>query len=116
MPFSTTAKNLMLDALDVDAIRLHSGDPGAAGTANALGAGLSAATFGAASGAARALSAQVNVTGLAASQSVTHFSVWKTAGAIFRGSAAIASGDVTANAAGEYSLATGTQLTLTDPV
>jgi hypothetical protein len=114
MAFTEAAKNLMLDALDVDAIRLHSGDPGAAGTSNALGAGLSAATFSAASTSARALSAQVAVTGLSASQSVTYFSVWKTAGAVFRGSAAISSGDVAANAAGEYSLATGTQLTLSD--
>lgn len=114
MPFAVTAKNAMLDSLVFDRIRLHSGDPGAAGTSNALGAGTSAATFAAASGSARALSSGVAVTGLTASQSVTHFSVWTNAGAVFRGSGTISSGDVTANAAGEFTLATGTTLTLSD--
>lgn len=114
MPFATTAKNAMLDSLTLDRIRLHSGDPGAAGTNNALGAGLSAATFGAASASARTLSSGVAVTGLAASQSVTHFSVWTNAGTVFRGSGTISSGDVTANAAGEYTLAAGTSVSLTD--
>jgi len=114
MPFAVTAKNAMLDSLTLDRIRLHSGDPGAAGTSNQLGAGLSAATFAAASASSRALSVAVAVTGLAASQSVTHFSVWTNASAIFRGSGTISTGDVTANAAGEFSLATGTTLTLSD--
>lgn len=114
MPFSTTAKNGMLDSRTCDAIRLHSGDPGAAGTSNALGAGISAATFGAASGAARSLSSGVTVTGLSASQSVTHFSVWQTSGTVFQGSGTISSGDTTANASGEYTLAAGTQLQIND--
>jgi hypothetical protein len=112
MGFSTTAKNTMLDALTADRVRLHSGDPGAAGTNNALGAGLSAATFDAAASGERVLSAQVDVTGLAASQSVTYFSVWKNAGTVFEGSGQITTGDVTANASGEYSLTTATKLTI----
>lgn len=114
MPFSTATKNAMLDAITFDRIRLHSGAPGAAGTDNALGAGLSAATFSAASGGSRALASGVAVTGLSASQSVTHFSVWTNSGTVFRGSGAITSGDVAANSAGEYTLATGTTLTLSD--
>jgi hypothetical protein len=114
MPFATTAKNLMLDALVLDRIRLHSGAPGAAGTDNALGAGLSAATFAAASSSSRALSSNVTVTGLAANQSVTHFSVWTNSGSVFRGSGTISSGDVTANAAGDYVLTTGTTVNLND--
>ena len=114
MPFSTTAKNGMLDSRTCDRIRLHSGAPGAAGTDNELGAGLSAATFAAASSGARALSSGVTVTGLSANQSVTHFSVWENSGTVFQGSGTISSGDVTANAAGEFTLATGTELTLTD--
>lgn len=114
MPFSTTAKNSMLDALTADRIRLHSGDPGAAGTANALGAGLSSATFNAASGGERALNADVTVTGLSALQSVTWFSVWQNAGTVFHGSGQITSGDVAANAAGEYTLkGTTSKITLT---
>ena len=113
MGFSTATKNAMLDAITIDAIRLHSGDPGASGTSNALGAGLSAATFDAASSGARALNSSVAVTGLAADQSVTYFSVWTTSGAVFRGSGTISSGDVAANAAGAFTLAVGTTLTLT---
>jgi hypothetical protein len=114
MPFAVTAKNEMLDALTLDRIRLHSGAPGSAGTDNALGAGLSAATFAAASSSSRALSSNVTVTGLSANQSVTHFSVWTNSGSVFRGSGTISSGDVTANAAGEYILTTGTTVSLTD--
>jgi len=115
MPFSTTAKNAMLDALTCDRVRLHSGAPGAAGTDNALGAGLSAATFSAASSGARALASDVTVTGLSASQSVTYFSVWQNSGTVFQGSGQITSGDVAANAAGEYTLkATTTTLAVND--
>jgi hypothetical protein len=114
MPFAVTAKNLMLDALVLDRIRLHSGAPGSAGTDNALGAGLSAATFSAAASGSRAIASNVTVTGLAPSQSVTFFSVWTNAGTVFRGSGAISTGDVTANAAGEYILTTGTTVNLTD--
>ena len=114
MPFAVTAKNAMLDSLTLDAIRLHNGDPGAAGTSNQLGAGISAATFAAASSSSRALSSGVAITGLAANQSVTFFSVWTTSGAVFRGSGSISSGDVAANAAGAFTLATGTTVTLSD--
>lgn len=115
MPFSTTAKNQALDGITVDRIRLHSGDPGAAGTDNALGAGLSAATFNSASSSERVLNADVTVTGLSAGQSVTYFSVWLNSGTVFKGGFAISSGDVTANAAGEYILkATTTKLTASD--
>jgi hypothetical protein len=114
MPFVESAKNAMLDSLTLDRVRLHSGDPGAAGTDNALGAGLEAATFAAASAGERALSADVDVTGLAASQSVTWFSVWTNAGTVFRASGTISSGDVNANAAGEFSLTTATKVSITD--
>ena len=115
MPLTTGCKNDMLDAIDFDGVRLHSGDPGGAGTSNALGSGVSAATFAAASGGVRALASDVDVTGLTALQSVTHFSVWSDTQATFRGSAAITTGDVAANAAGEYSLTTGTEVSVTDP-
>jgi hypothetical protein len=114
MPFAVTAKNAMLDALVLDRVRLHSGDPGAAGTDNALGAGLSTATFAAASGGSRTLSAAVDVTGLSPSQSVTHFSSWTNSGTVFRFSGTISSGDVAANAAGEYRLTTDTIVSITD--
>jgi len=115
MPFAVTAKNLALDAITVDRIRLHSGNPGSAGTDNALGAGLSAATFSAASSAERLLASDVTVTGLSAAQSVTHFSVWLNSGTVFRGGFAITSGAVNADGAGQYVLkATTTKLTASD--
>jgi hypothetical protein len=112
MAFSTTGKNQMLDGLTVDRIRLHSGDPGAAGTSNALGS-LTAATFSAASSGQRVLSANVDFTGLGASATVTYFTIWLNAGTVFKGSGQITSGDTTANSSGEYRLTTATSLTLT---
>lgn len=115
MPMSTAAKNQALDALTLDRIRLHSGDPGSAGTNNALGAGLSAATFAAASSGSRALSGDVTVTGLAAAQSVTYFSVWQNAGTVFQGSGQITSGAVNADGSGQYVLvATSTTYAIND--
>ncbi len=117
MPLTEATKNIMLDAVTFDRVRLHSGAPGASGTANALGAGLSTATFAAASGGERALASAVTVTGLSANQSVTHYSVWTHNGGtpIFRGDAAITTGDTTANSAGEYTLTTGNKIRLRDP-
>jgi hypothetical protein len=112
--FSETAKNSMLGGISPDEIRLHNGDPGAAGTANRVGGsdGEESATFASASGGERALSSPVEFTGLAASQSVTWFSVWD--GATFLGKGQITSGDVAANAAGAFTLTTGTKLVLDD--
>lgn len=115
MPFATSAKNLALDAITVDRIRLHSGDPGPNGTNNQLGSGLTPATFAAASNGERLLQSDVTVTGLPANQSVTHFSLWLNAGTVFRGGFAITSGDTQANAAGEYTLkATTTKMVAGD--
>ena len=115
MPFSTTAKNAMLDALTCNRVRLHSGAPGSAGTDNQLGAGLETASFNAAGSGTRTMNGDVPVTGLSANQSVTHFSVWNSTGPAFQGSGAITSGDVNANAAGEYTLkGTTTTLTISD--
>ncbi len=113
MSFPTVAKNQMLDGLTVDRVRLHSGDPGSDGTANQVGS-LVAATFSAASSSSRVLSAAVDFTGLSASQSVTWFSVWLNAGTVYKGKGQITSGDVVANAAGNYTLTVATALTLAD--
>ena len=106
----------MLDSLTVDRVRLHSGDPGAAGTNNTIAAfGLTAATFNAASGGERTLASDVAFTGGTALQSVTYFSAWQNSGTVFQGSGQITSGDVAANAAGAYTLvATTTKLDIND--
>lgn len=115
MGFSTVAKNEALDGILVDRIRLHSGDPGGAGTDNALGGGLSAATFDAASSGERPLNADVTVTGLTPAQSVTHFSVWLNSGTVFKGGFPITAGAVNADGSGQYVLkAPDTKLTASD--
>lgn len=112
MAFSTAAKNTMLDALTINTVQLHSADPGASGTSNALGS-KTACTFSAASSGARALASDVDFTGLGASATVAFFSAWTTSGDVFLGSGAV-TGDSEANGAGEYTLnATTTTLSIT---
>ncbi len=110
--FMTDAfKNLLLAASDVDAISLHSGDPGTAGTANEIsGSGYArpSVAFDAASGGVRPLSADEPVSG-PASQSVTHLGFW--AGSVFRCSEQLAA-PVAFNSEGELLITTDTQLTL----
>ena len=115
--FSTAAKNSMLDALTVNQAQLHNGDPGAAGTANRVGGanGEAAVTFASADGGERAVQSAVDFTGLDGDQSVTWVSFWNTSGSVFQGKAQVTSGDVAANAAGEWTLTTATKLTITDP-
>ena len=115
--FSTAAKNTMLDALAPDQIQLHNGDPGAAGTANRVGGanGEAASTYDAATNGSRAVAADVDFTGLAADQPVTWVSHWDTSGPTFLGKAEITTGDVVANAAGEYTVTTAATLNLNDP-
>ena len=115
MAYSEAAINEALDGITVDLISLHSGDPGAAGTANEVTGGgyaRGAVTFNAASGGERLLSADETFS-TPASQSVTYFGFWEAAGPTFKGSVA-ASGDTAANSAGEYVVkGTTTKLTLT---
>lgn len=113
MPFAEVAKNQALDGITVDLMQMHSGDPGAAGANNQLGTKV-ACTFAAAGSSARALSTAVDFTGLGASQSCPWFSIWLNAGTVFKGRGQITSGDVAANAAGEFRVTTATSLTLSD--
>ena len=115
--FSTAAKNIMLDALSPNQIQLHNGDPGAAGTASRVGGanGEAASTYDAASGGSRNVAADVDFTGLTADQPVTWISHWDTSGPTFLGKAEVTTGDVAANAAGEYTVTTDATLNLNDP-
>jgi len=109
--FSTDALNDALDGLDLAQVSLHSDDPGTDGSNLIAGGGKQAATFNAAASGERALNADVDFTGLGASQAVTHFGVWGTGGTTFMCGAPL-TGDQAANAAGEYSLkATTTKVT-----
>lgn len=88
-------------------IKLHVGDPGAAGTANAaVETTRKQATFGAASAGVAVTTADLTWTSIAGSEDATHFSMWtaSTAGTF------LWSGTITANAytAGDtYTATTG---------
>lgn len=89
-------------AADIDTAKLHTGDPGAAGTANTTTAGSQAIALSATNGDIT-LDAPVDFTGGAASGPCTWVSLWH--GATYRGSYQIpGTDDLTFNAAGEYTL------------
>lgn len=115
--FSTAAANTHLDN-QVTAypwIKLHVGDPGGAGTANAATETTrKQPTWSAASGAAKTTTADVVWTNVAGTEDYTHFSMWSaSSGGNFGGS-----GTVTANAvvaADTFTIPTG-DLDLSLPV
>jgi len=117
MALNAAALDLMLTGLDIDLITLHSGDPGVAGTDNVV-ATIQAVTLAAAAdngdGARkRAVTTQVDFTGLTPGATVANFGWWKNASPDeYRGYTARTSGDATVNAAGAYSVTTGTKITV----
>lgn len=113
--FSTAGKNAMLSGLTITDVSLHTGDPGSAGTANEVsGNGYTrlTPTFASPSGGERALSTALDFDG-PANGDATWFAIWDSS--TFLGKGQITSGDTQFNAAGEFRLATGTKLVLTDP-
>lgn len=115
--FSTAEANSLLDTLasTYSWIKLHVGDPGASGTANAATETTrKQPTWASASAASKASSADVVWTSVAGSEDFTHFSLWtaSTAGS-FGGS-----GTITANAvtAGDTFTLTSGSLVLSVPV
>lgn len=108
--FSTIAKHQALDAVTVDRISLHTGDPGSSGTANEVSGGgyaRQSATFGAAAGGARALSAPVEFSG-PASGSVTWIGIWQSGSPDTFKARAPLTGDTSFNSAGEFILVSAT--------
>jgi hypothetical protein len=115
--FATGAKNTMLDAITVNLISLHTGDPGAAGTNNEVSGGgyaRVAGTFNAAASGQRLLNAAVDFVG-PPSSSVTWIGVWNSAGPVFMGRTPL-TGDTAFNSLGEFTIAaTTTLLDISDP-
>ncbi len=115
--FSTTAKNLMLDALTANLISVHTGDPGSAGANNEVtGGGYArvAAVFNAAASGQRLLNADVEFSG-PANEDATYIGVWNSTGPVFLGRTAL-TGDITFNSLGEFTIkATTTLLEISDP-
>ncbi|MEU3161788.1 hypothetical protein ABZ753_30950 [Streptomyces griseoincarnatus] len=95
--FSTAAANSHLDSQGTTYpwIKLHVGDPGAAGTSNAATETTrKQATWSSATGAAKTTSADLVWTAVSGSEDYTHFSMWTAStGGTFGGS-----GTITANA------------------
>lgn len=96
-------------------VKLHVGDPGAAGTANpAVETTRKQATFGAASGGIATTTADLSWTAIAGSEDATHFSMWtaSTAGTFLR------SGTIVANpyTAGDTLIASAGNVTLSETV
>lgn len=120
MPLLSTLKEVMLEAAvganGITEVSLHDGDPSTTGANEISGGGYSRisvtdADWSAASGDSITLSAQLQFTG-ASGQAVTHAGVY--VGSTFAGSGEL-SGDLAFNAAGEYALATSTNIQLLDP-
>lgn len=115
MPFTPSAKNTMLGAIAPSHVSLHSAAPGDTGINELSGGGYArvAATFSAASGGARALSVDVDMTAPAGS-TVAYVGYWTAlSGGTFLGYDAVTSEAFAAE--GTYRvLASGTSLSLTD--
>jgi hypothetical protein len=120
--FTEDTKNALLDGdpIAFDRIQLHSGSPGSAGTANVIADTYVAASFAAASGGERVLSAALEfiegeLGALTPNQVVTHMTVWEQdTPPILRGSSTI-TGSQAANDDGDYRVTIGTKLRLVDP-
>lgn len=115
--FSTAAANAALDTLVATYpwVKLHIGDPGAAGTSNAAAETTrKQGTFSAASSAATTTTADLTWTSVAGSEDYTHVSLWTASS----GGSFGASGTVTANAvtAGDTFTVTAGNLDISLPV
>lgn len=88
-------------------VKLHTGDPGAAGTSNAATETTrKLASFAAASGGAMASDADITWTAISGSEDATHFSLWTAStGGTFLGSGTITAAAYTAG--GDYTCPSG---------
>lgn len=106
MALNNAAMVVAADALRgaLGKMRLHSGDPGAAGTSNETTATAQSVSWSAATNDGDfGLSATINFTGVAANGACQYVSLWNSANTTWYGNFQL-SGDQTANAAGEYSV------------
>lgn len=76
MPLTTETKNLMLNALGPDKIKLHSGDPTATGDQNLIPGANKACTYGVAANGERDLAAAIEID-IPEGETVSHYTVWQ---------------------------------------
>lgn len=74
MAFTETALNEAADAVAVDTITLHSGDPGAAGDANVVAGTTTAITLAAAAGGIREMAEALDINVPAGD--ISHYTLW----------------------------------------
>lgn len=105
MALNGTALNALANHLAslVGRLTVHSGDPGAAGTANTTTAGHQTPTWATASSGRLNLATSVAFTGGAPSGPCTHVGLWSADGTVFYGPYAL-TGDQTFDASGGYTL------------
>lgn len=106
---NSTALDQMLDALTIDRMTLHSGDPGVAGDQNVesvapVACGFDAAQAGAGTARKRVVSDDVVFTGMTPSVTISHFGLWLNSGTVYKGYIERSSGDTAANADGDYTV------------
>lgn len=77
MALTTTALNQACDGITVDTIKLHSGDPGAAGTTAVITGASAAVTLAAAVAGVRTMGTAVDIAVPAGT--VSHYSLWQGA-------------------------------------
>lgn len=77
MPTTTAGKNDLLSGLNVNEIRLHSGDPGAAGGLNAISGATGSVTYAAASNGEREIDSPVTGIPIPSATTVSWFSLWE---------------------------------------
>lgn len=117
MPQNTASVRQQLDASDIDAITLHSGDPGVDGDQNVVSVAAEDVAWDAAetdSGTKqkRHASAQVTFSGCASEASVVNIGLWhKGTPNEYRGYLVRTSGDSKTNVAGNYTVTTDIKIT-----
>lgn len=93
MALTEATLNQAADAIIVDTIKLHSGDPGAAGTTNEITGTSTAIVLGAATGGVRSMAAALNISVPAGT--VSHYTLWQ--GTTLRASKAFGTAKTYAN-------------------
>ena len=112
MPFSTAALDIGTDAVAAQALRMrtHTGDPGSDGTENPGTGSAQPCSWDPSSGGVANLADPVPFTDLGADEAVAWYSVWDEANTTFLGRGEVTTGDVAANAEGDYTFTTDTTL------
>lgn len=114
MGIATPSKDIMLDALSIDTIKLHSADPGADGTLNPVNGATAAVTYGNAANGERDLTAAVDVPISDAGSVVAWFSVWNTSGTVLVATKQFTGASETYANANGTARVTSAKLTVTD--